>query len=895
MVAIGCVAIAALVSWPRDEAARSGAPTPNASTAPARALAQPSVQGRRIAGIVVEEGTPAAGARVLLSDPLGRATIRTTGTDGRFEFGAQAAAAFAIVAEMPMRAPAIATVDLRDPRTDSEDVHLVLHACDASLRGTIRDAAGGIVPHARVALPLGTLGTSTGVEANDAGAYELCVPVGPGHVAISADGYARATEPFEAFGVVRRDFTLVPAATIAGRVLRARDRSPVGSAIVEIQPDYWRGTMMVRPTPVRVITDDDGAFQASDVMPGPYVVIARADGLYAARGVYTEAETGEAVEIECLVGEAHVVRGKVVEAGRATPIAGAVVMLRDHDDPMFGRNAIARSQTDGSFAIEVPPGTYEPAVLRSQIVDGATVVVENRDLDIVLAVAKRASISGRITRDGKPVDDADVSLRGGPSTFAVRTDHEGRYVHRDVEAGTYSVYAESKRVGAFARSAELSLANGESRVIDVELALAGSVSGIVVDQHGAPVGGVYVRFSLLGGDDFGVATTAEDGTFRARAMAGGGEYVYEVRPSAQSQLVYPPAAGKRYPPIAVRDGRAAVAGLRIQIRREQLALAGRVLATDGKPIAGARITVAPSMYDGVPLVTDETGAWTATGLPAGLYNVIASYAGREEHEANVAAGRRDVVLTFGPTGTIEGAVEGFTGDVDLRANVYGNFVRPMLAGNAFRIRNVEPGHVRVTASSKTGFASEVVEVTANATTTVTLRATSVGRVSGRVVYRDGRPAARVSCEAITDGHDAHAMADDRGSVRLEGVSPGIAQVTCAGTSKQVMITSGGTATFEIVIDATGPPLPPAGYVGVVFERQLEDTRVHAVVPNGPAARAGIAVGDVVVKVDSDVVNGASASWLADELAHRPIGTTVKITIERGDATLLLELKVEAAP
>jgi len=53
-----------------------------------------------------------------------------------------------MVAEPPRLAGAFAAIDLADPTVDAEHVTLMLHACTASLHGTVRDAAGGAIAHA---------------------------------------------------------------------------------------------------------------------------------------------------------------------------------------------------------------------------------------------------------------------------------------------------------------------------------------------------------------------------------------------------------------------------------------------------------------------------------------------------------------------------------------------------------------------------------------------------------------------------------------------------------------------------------------------------------------------------------------------------------------------------
>ena len=59
---------------------------------------------------------------------------------------------------------------------------LVLHACTASLHGTVHDAAGGAIAHARVAASAFGSTPGAGTEAGDDGGYDVCLS--PGRVEI---------------------------------------------------------------------------------------------------------------------------------------------------------------------------------------------------------------------------------------------------------------------------------------------------------------------------------------------------------------------------------------------------------------------------------------------------------------------------------------------------------------------------------------------------------------------------------------------------------------------------------------------------------------------------------------------------------------------------------------
>ena len=88
-----------------------------------------------------------------------------------------------------------------------------------------------------------------------------------------------------------------------------------------------------------------------------------------------------------------------------------------------------------------------------------------------------------------------------------------------------------------------------------------------------------------------------------------------MSPSQDSSVTYRPIDRKRFLPIAVKDGNTSITGLVIKVRRDLLAISGRVVDSTTKPIADAVVTIEPS---GTPAVvmTNDTGSFTFEGLAA---------------------------------------------------------------------------------------------------------------------------------------------------------------------------------------------------------------------------------------------------------------------------------------
>lgn len=93
------------------------------------------------------------------------------------------------------------------------------------------------------------------------------------------------------------------------------------------------------------------------------------------------------------------------------------------------------------------------------------------------------------------------------------------------------------------------------------------------------------------------------------------------------------------------------------------------------------------------------------------------------------------------------------------------------------------------------------------------------------------------------------------------------------------------------------PLPsavaPRAYVGARAVDDAQGCRIDAVAPASPAARAGLKVNDRVLRVNGRDIKAAAVfrRWVAEA---EP-GETLNVEIQRGDQSLTLRVKVEAAP
>ncbi len=891
---------------------------------------QRGVSERRVAGRVTFAGRPVDGATVTLvsrgseSGSVPAETV-TTGADGAFDFGPEPAAPVTVAAVAAGKTPALVRLDLRNAevRPPPEALHLELRECAATVHGTVADAGGGPIPGAVV-----RLGPVAAVAAAD-GAYALCVPLGEVDLAIGADGYGTITVQLAVSARIRRDFRLSPEGVLTGRAVRAGDGTPVAGALVRVSPSgaLVPGLAAAGGSAAAQTTSDvDGRFRLAGLVPGRRQITATASGLRApASDINVEAGDGDE-DIVVSLEAAVQVAGRVVDEARA-PVVGALVSLRDPDwSSGADRELHAVSQADGGFVIEdIAPGDYHATVsphdLDKEPRGRALAVPAAGVAALELVVVRGSSVSGIVTRAGKPVGNARVYLRSGREQ--ARSEPDGRFTLRGVAPGVHELYGESMQEGAFANGPTITVGKGvDVTGVEVELALAGVISGIVVDQNARPVAGAYLSFKLVGGRDFGEATAAEDGTFVTRALSGGGDYSVAIMASRRSSMKFAPVNGDDFPLVAVADGNAQVAGVRYEVQFERLAIAGRVVDEAGAPVADVRVEAHPRGERGsgwgeiAADVTDTDGRFSIADLIAGGYHVNGrAGSGAEAKVAGIVeAGAKDVHLTLATPGAIEGTLSGFTGAprvaaraMDRGQGVMMNERRAEVSGATFRVRGLAPGRYMIEASAG-GLVGDqsTVEVRSRETTRVTLTHRGAGRIVG-VVTDDATRApvagARCSLRAVST-RARKVVSDDRGRFTIDPASVGEGVVICHGDGERNMgvgrvdVAAGKEASVAVSLGGKAPWEAEArSTIGVAFTKTTRGPRVESLVDGGPAARAGMQLGDVVLGIagiEGVPFTEVDGSMMTMMIGRFEPGARVTFTLKRGTSSIQLAV-VTAKP
>ncbi len=91
----------------------------------------------------------------------------------------------------------------------------------------------------------------------------------------------------------------------------------------------------------------------------------------------------------------------------------------------------------------------------------------------------------------------------------------------------------------------------------------------------------------------------------------------------------------------------------------------------------------------------------------------------------------------------------------------------------------------------------------------------------------------------------------------------------------------------------GGPLPGGPFVGVVGAESDDSCKITQVIPDSPAFKAGIKVGDIIKAFDGDVVKNFSD--LVEMIGRRKVGDKIAVKIARDDKTIELELEIGKRP
>ncbi|HEY6036687.1 MAG TPA: carboxypeptidase regulatory-like domain-containing protein, partial [Kofleriaceae bacterium] len=664
----------------------------------------------------------------------------------------------------------------------------------------------------------------------------------------------------------------------------------------------------------------DGRFRIAGLAPGAFQVWATARGMTSAHVPIVARPTKSSPEIHLVLEHkpGARVRGHVVRKGK--PASGMTVMAVQLGAPA----GAAVSQSDGSFVFDqlpygatkfcVPPAQPEP----SQEVELSRPEVDNVELE----VTHIATISGHVTRKGKPVSGASVfymvapqaTLFGAPPEAT--TDATGAYT-LDVPLGPGQVMAWDIESKSFADPHPLSVASEDDQTVDIELAHAGEVRGTVVDQTGAPVPNAYVRMDLAKGGDQCEAVADANGQFACSALAGG-DYFPTVTPFAGARTGFAPATGGHWDPIAVpADG--TVGGIQLAIKDARLAIRGTVVDDTGAAIADVRIEAA-SRGDssmGYPsALSDTSGRFEIANLAPGSYDLQARAAdGGTGEQAGVEAGTTTAALKVMRPGAIEGTLAGFTSTPDvfvLSPTGQQRGGRAIVDGTTFTRVALPPGQYLVNATAGAEADGQTIDLAPGETKHVDLRNRGTGSVEGTVTELGSHaPVPGMRCDAhvafggtitMLPPDPSHQAFTDAAGHFVVSAPIGRARVLCflptggplSAAGGDVDVTTAGRPNLNIAsVRATYGDTP--GNAGFMLAPGTLPIAVGVVLPNGPTKPASLRPGDQLISIDGTAVDGLMPDGAMTLIMNHKPGTTVTLGIQRGGAPQTVKIVLGSGP
>lgn len=542
------------------------------------------------------------------------------------------------------------------------------------------------------------------------------------------------------------------------------------------------------------------------------------------------------------------------------------------------------------------------------------------------APVARASILANVRKEGGPA-------RGGVGSTSSEPD--GTFQIRSLSAGTYDLFVEAADQPA-AEPVVVTVSEGGEATVDIRLGVGGEVTGDVVDEQGQPVAGVVVgALPVRGGDSMrrgsmaeSAAHTVDDGSFALRGLPAG---LYQVTASRGEV----PWGGRRLRAPGKRDddiekvevvaGR--TARVHLVVESQSGIIRGRVVDGRGGAISDAFVDAEPDSdpdrggsagrelhgWWRAPVLTDSEGGFAIARLAPGTYTLRAyRRGGGEALVGGVAIGAR-VTLTIRPTGSIEGALESedaaipdeFRVLVSDRETGFSRGESFFRTAGRFALRDLPPGSFTLSVSAAEGSGAAEAHVAEGQNLTgIAVRLRGRANLTGRVISLDqGKPLPGYSATITSVAPDGDASFDfgilgssystsgADGRFAAKGVPSGRVQVMVAADS-QTSRYGMWQRTLELAPGATDlgdlrvPPVrvapgQPPGDLGFALVAPGPSFTVGAIRADGPAAKSGLQVGDVIVSVDGHDVHGDSMAYQG--LSTVPPGTTVTFGLARGDS------------
>jgi len=473
-------------------------------------------------------------------------------------------------------------------------------------------------------------------------------------------------------------FRLRPAVPIVGRITGGEPRFARNRS-VNITTDYNEHSLYSVSGRAEVMTDDQGRFSIPAVARGrvsAWVVFAE-DSLYQAAPVEQPGDVNaKRIEIEIPLKRMTRVRGVVRDKGTGKPLEGS--SIRFGSSEVVGALPVARTNAQGRYEVIAPPGPksycYVIEVPKGylQLARGFEVLIGTSDGQTLppIELERGVTLGGVVVdADGKPVASAEVEGKwqkfypanspdhpgmsfGSTFTATAKTDAHGQFLLEGIHPGANVMLEASAEEARTDRPTQSAAGATTPAKLVISGANTVALFGRVVDADDRPVSGALVRIRSRPLKDDGhpepgpirfaegEVRTDGDGRFRTpRQIKRGYGYRAEVKPVDETFMP------ESSPWLAIKNETRPFFP-KMGLRRLRT-VRGRIVDSQGKPVAGASVRQAGDGPAPTHDVTDSEGRFALPGVVAGPAFVFVAKDGYrfEGKPIKTSAAVVDVTLT----------------------------------------------------------------------------------------------------------------------------------------------------------------------------------------------------------------------------------------------------------